>query len=242
MSTNVASLPTQTTQPADGKNDTRAWLAHASLCLLPPAMEVTRNVSSENLVANSPILHTRRWRSGKAKKRKRKRSSLTMWNGANTPTPKTKRIKGRRHEKQKDALCGVHAVNNAMGKKILERSDVDHEVESLHRNKPNGPIHGTKKGDYTIVAILQACQKKGYSLRKLGGKSHMWLGTQKCGKFIVMGCHRKYDENKFHYVAVDADEGVIIDSARKGMLQLNWYGVLGVLSCGIYKLYRIEKI
>ena len=129
-----------------------------------------------------------------------------------------------------------------MGEKILERADVDQEVVSLHCSKPNGPRHGGSKGFYTVVALQQACQKKGYLLRKIRGKSHMWLGTQRCGKFIMLGCHKKHDERKFHYVAVDADHGVIIDSARKGMLALSWYGLLGVLSCGIDKLYRIEKI
>ena len=198
----------------------------------PASGQVTESVSSKEMTA---------LKQPRGRKKKRKRSR-TIWADNTTPKPKTKKIKGRYHEKQKHGLCGVHSINNAIGEKILKRADVDREVASLHCSNPSGPKHGGSKGFYTITALQQACQKKGYLLRKLGGKSHMWLGTQKYGKFIMMGCHKKYDERKFHYVAVDADQGVIVDSARKGMLALNWYGVLGVLSCGIHKLYRIEKI
>jgi len=71
----------------------------------------------------------------------------------------------------------------------------------------------------------------------------MWLGNRKQGKFIVLGCHGKeYKLDRRHYIAVDAAEGVIIDSARKVRFKLSPYGVLHAMSFGIDKLYCVEKV
>jgi hypothetical protein len=35
----------------------------------------------------------------------------------------------------------------------------------------------------------------------------MWLGKQKCGHFIMFGCHLRHDLTKLHYVGVDAKNG-----------------------------------
>ena len=71
----------------------------------------------------------------------------------------------------------------------------------------------------------------------------MWLGNQKQGRFVVLGCPSKTHRlDKLHYVGVSADEGVIVDSARSTMLRLDYAGVLGVLPCGVDKIYQICEI
>jgi len=139
------------------------------------------------------------------------------------------------HEKQRKLLCGVHAINNVVGERLLSRCDVDIEVGLLE------PGHGTSDGAYSVTALQRALQKKGYILRKLGGKGHMWLGAQKSGHFLVLGCHRRHRLDALHYVGVNASANVVIDSARKTRLRLDSAGVLAVLSCGIDKLYRIQR-
>ena len=90
-----------------------------------------------------PDLPTASLAQKKSKRRKRKRHSATMWD---RPKPQVVRKKGRYHEKQRLEFCGVHAINNALGKKVLTPLDANREVATL------GPLHGHAGGKYSIVA------------------------------------------------------------------------------------------
>jgi hypothetical protein len=66
-------------------------------------------------------------RKGK-KNKKRKFSSPTVWTAPSKPI----KMK-RRFQKQKQGLCGVISINNALGMKLLVREEVDLMVKKLQR-------------------------------------------------------------------------------------------------------------
>jgi len=172
---------------------------------------------------NEENCHIRR---GK-KNKKRKFSSPTVWT-APSKTVKTK----RRFQKQKQGLCGVIAINNAVGKNILHRDEVDIMVKKLQRG-------GDETGNYSAEPLHLALQQKGRGLARIKGKTHMWLATQKTGLYLVLGWHLSYNK-PMHYIAVDAAAGLVIDGAKKNMKTLDAGGILACLSYGVHRIWKIN--
>jgi hypothetical protein len=162
--------------------------------------------------------------------RKRKKSSTTIWKA------KPKRVKKhqRLHQKQSKALCGIQAINNLLDKKLLIPADVDSIVNILGRG-------GDNLGNYSAEVLHMAIQKKGYQLRRVPGKEHMWMATQKYGKFLCLGYHLSYCKPA-HYIAVDADSQLVVDGARKSLFKNDIGGLLTCLSYGIQKIWKVEPI
>lgn len=147
---------------------------------------------------------------------------------------KNAKVAGRRFQKQKEGLCGVIAVNNALGRKILEREDVDAIVKSIGEG-------GDEHGNYSSKALHLALQKKGHQLKRMKNKNHMWLAKQRVGKYLVMGWHLIYDMDHLHYIGVDCGEQLVIDGAKRSMKRLDVGGILACLKKGIYKIWEIQK-
>ena len=167
-----------------------------------------------------------RKRRRRGKKRKKKFSSPTIWTGR----AKVAKV-SRRFQKQKQGLCGVISVNNALGRKLLSREDVDAMVKKVVRG-------GDDQGNYSAEPLHMALQQKGYGLQRVRGKNHMWLASQKEGQFIVLGWHSA--DKPMHYIAVDASAGVVIDGAKKNMFRLDVGGILGCLRLGVYRIWQIK--
>lgn len=166
----------------------------------------------------------------KNRHRHKKRSSQTDWVVKATVASRNRH---RLFQKQVQSLCGSISVNNAIGIKVLERNDVDKFVK---RNKRGGDT----QGNYSAEPLQLALAEKGYDLVRVKGKGHMWLASQKSGRFIVLGWPSSQND-PMHYIAVDADEQIILDSARKNILKLDSGGILTCLRHGATRIWRIGK-
>ena len=173
--------------------------------------------------ANEETCHRRR---GK-KNNKRKFSSPTVWIAPSKPI----KMK-RRFQKQKQGLCGVISINNALEMKLLVREEVDLMVKKLQRG-------GDEEGNYSAEPLHLALQQKGRGLTRIKGKSHMWLASQTAGQYLVLGWHLSYNK-PMHYIAVDADASVVIDGAKKHMQKLDVGGILACLSYGVRRIWKIN--
>ena len=161
------------------------------------------------------------------KKKRRKMSSSTTW----TSPFRTVKVK-RRFQKQKEGLCGVISVNNAFGKKILDREEVDLIVKKLHRG-------GDEHGNYSAEPLHQSLQQNGSGLIRMKGAGHMWLANQKAGQYLVLGWHLSYDK-PMHYIAVDVDARLVIDGAKRSIVKLDVGGILSCLSYGVHRIWKIN--
>jgi hypothetical protein len=92
--------------------------------------------------------------------------------------------------------------------------------------------------------LRRALNQKGYRMDVVGTpdgnvRSHMWLGAQRAGKFLVLG---RGGGHAGHWFAVDADAGLVIDSATKPYILLNAAGVLKGAAEGVSALFRITAV
>jgi hypothetical protein len=108
---------------------------------------------------------------------------------------------------------------------------VDEMVKKVNRG-------GDDEGNYSAEPLHMALQKKGHGLISVKGKCHMWLATQKTGRYLVLGWHLSYTK-PMHYIAVDADTNMVLDGAKKNKIQLDVGGVLACLSYGVHRIWRI---
>ena len=166
-----------------------------------------------------------RRRRGK-KNKNRKTSSLTTWAAPAKPTKPP-----RRFQKQKQALCGIISINNALGRKVLDREEVDAMVKKLKRG-------GDEAGNYSAEPLHLALQQKGHGLISVKGKGHMWLASQKTGRYLVLGWHLSFNK-PMHFIAVDAAANLVIDGSKKTMMKLDVGGILGCLSYGVHSIWKI---
>ena len=161
------------------------------------------------------------------KNKKRKTSSSTTWVAPAKPT-KT----ARRFQKQKQGLCGVISINNAFGRKVLDREEVDAMVKKIKRG-------GDEAGNYSAEPLHLALQQNGHGLISVKGKGHMWLASQKTGRYLVLGWHLSFNK-PMHFIAVDAAANLVIDGAKKTMMKLDVGGILGCLSYGVHRVWKID--
>jgi hypothetical protein len=114
---------------------------------------------------------------------------------------------------------------------VLERKDVDAMVKTIGRG-------GDEDGNYSAETLHLALQQKGHGLISVNGKGHMWLTRQKARRYLVLGWHLLYNK-PMHFIAVDAAASVVIDGAKKPMLKLDVGGILGCVSYGVDRIWRI---
>ena len=72
------------------------------------------------------------------------------------------------------------SINNAFGRKVLDREEVDAMVKKIKRG-------GDEAGNYSAEPLYMALQQEGHGLISVKGKGHMWLASQKTGRYLVLG-------------------------------------------------------
>lgn len=113
------------------------------------------------------------------------------------------------------------------------REEVDLMVKKIQRG-------GDEEGNYSAEPLHMALQQKGRGLTRIKGRSHMWLASQTAGQYLVLGWYLSYNK-PMHYIAVDADAGVVIDGAKKHIMQkLDVGGILACLSYGVHRIWKIN--
>jgi hypothetical protein len=132
----------------------------------------------------------------------------------------------RRKFGQIEARCGEAAINNLFGKRVVAACDLYAlATEQNARAAKNNETarHGDARGNWSPSVLRRALNQKGYRMDVVGTpdgnvRSHMWLGAQRAGKFLVLG---RGGGHASHWFAVDADAGLVIDSATKPYILLN---------------------
>ena len=151
---------------------------------------------------------------------------------------------GRRKFGQVEARCGETAINNLFGQRVVAASDLhalaaQQNARAVKNNET--ARHGDARGNWSPSVLRRALNQKGYRMDVVGTpdgnvRSHMWLGAQRTGKFLVLG---RGGGHAGHWFAVDADAGLIIDSATKPYILLNAAGVLKGTTEGVSALFRV---
>jgi hypothetical protein len=174
-------------------------------------------------------------------KRPRKRGRV-VWDERAPPLSGMMLPTGTRLWTQHENLRGLEAVNNALGAQIISKQDVDAKVNQIVKSVGDAEIYG-------VSELSMALQDKGYKLKRVKGKDHMWLASRKIGRYIALGYQGSREPSQAHWIAVDADSqhegtsrcGLVIDSALEGYRPLSVGGILSCLSCGVHpcKIYEI---
>ena len=150
---------------------------------------------------------------------------------------------GRRKFGQVAARCGEAAINNLFGQRVVAASDLhalatQQNARAVKNNE--AARHGDARGNWSPSVLRRALNHKGYRMDVVGpdgnARSHMWLGAQRAGKFLVLG---RGGGHGGHWFAVDADAGLVIDSATKPYILLNAAGVLKGATEGVSALFRV---
>jgi hypothetical protein len=150
----------------------------------------------------------------------------------------------RRKFGQIEARCGEAAINNLFGKRVVAACDL-HALatqQNARAAKNNETArHGDARGNWSPSVLRRALNQKGYRMDVVATpdgnvRSHMWLGAQRAGKFLVLG---RGGGHVGHWFAVDADAGLVVDSATKPYIQLNAAGVLKGAVEGVSALFRV---
>ena len=155
-----------------------------------------------------------------------------IWEMISSCDPSSNGVHHTQKSKQQLGPSGVLAINNAVGWKLLEREEVDAMVQKRNRG-------GDAAGNYSVEPLRMALKPKGHRLIKVRGKGHMWLASQKVGRYLVLGWHISYDRS-MHFIAVDADANLVIDGAKKTMMKLDVGGILVCLSYGVHRIWKID--
>jgi hypothetical protein len=153
------------------------------------------------------------------------------------------KVRGRRKYPQKGQKCGHHAINNLFGKQeeVIAYESMVSTACQLNATHPKA-IFGGPEGLFHAEVLKLSLRKLGFDMRKETNehgthRDHMWLGRQTEGKFLALGWVGTGWEG--HWIAVDADCGLVIDSAERDFLQLDVAGVLKALPWGISMLFRV---
>jgi hypothetical protein len=154
------------------------------------------------------------------------------------------RVKGRRKYKQVQQKCGAHAINNLLGKEqeVVSYEDMESTATQLAASATRK--FGDDTGNWHSSVLKLALRAKGFDMRTEKNASgnfrdHMWLGSQTQGKFIALGWVG--GGNQAHWFCVDADCGLVIDSAEPGFLKHDIAGVLKACPYGVAQVYRVTR-
>ena len=99
---------------------------------------------------------------------------------------------------------------------------------------------GGGDGWFHYLVLRLSLKDVGYTMVDVRNKhgnylNHMELAKRTAGKFLVVG----YSGNEAHWYAVDADAGLVIDSATKGFVH---FDASGLLKCSNYGISRVFQV
>ena len=155
------------------------------------------------------------------------------------------RLRDRRKYKQVENRCGAHAINNLnlIGKETLvSYEEMDSKATQLAASATRK--FGDSTGNWHSSVLQRVLFDKGYNMKaekSEGGKfkTHVWLGEQTEGKFLALGW---VGGDQAHWFCVDADCGLVIDSAEPGYLKHDIAGVLKACPDGVSQVYRVSSL
>jgi len=154
-------------------------------------------------------------------------------------------LKDRRKYKQVENRCGAHAINNLnlIGKETLVSYE-EMDLKAAQLAASTTQKFGDSTGNWHHQVLQRVLQDKGYAMKaeKNGCvfKDHMWLGAQTEGKFLALGWLRS--GTQAHWFCVDADCGLVIDSAEPGYLKHDIAGVLKACPDGVSQVWRVCRL
>ena len=153
-------------------------------------------------------------------------------------------VEGRRKWRQRGEMCGHHAINNLFGKaeEVVTLASLVATAIDLNRAHTT-TLFGSAAGGFHPEVIRLCLRKKGFDMIAETNnhgttRDHMWLGRQTQGKFLALG-YADNSQTYGHWIAIDADASLVIDSAERGFLQLDAAGVLKALAWGPSLLFRV---
>ena len=156
--------------------------------------------------------------------------------------------------------CIFRSFNNAVGKKLITKA----MIRAAHRKEQQlfqrCPQHCPIPGPIILVSVAlleRLARNVGYSLKKVSaGRSPQekfeWMLTQTKGRFILVTItdneahardgHNLVARNHHHWIAVSADEKLVIDSLarRLGPQELSVANLERSVRDGILRIYEIS--
>jgi len=134
---------------------------------------------------------------------------------------KTKITKKKRYfEKQRNAECAKHSVNNVLGEQLLTTKDMIEAAEKVNTDwndyvEKTGFTSGNIDSGWWSDVQQEALQKKGFIRRKLNGKKRLRRMLQSNDKYIIK--YHTTDHLTEHYIGVDCsvEPKLILDSELK---------------------------
>jgi hypothetical protein len=132
----------------------------------------------------------------------------------------------RRVQKQKQALCGVVAVNNAPGKQLSTREHVDMQVHKLG-------LRGDSQGNYSTevlhLPVPKGSRKGTHVTRHAGGGTVLmpWLA------YVARQAHALHRSR--HNCGTGAGRG------EENSFRLDAGGLLACLNYGLSRIWKIES-
>ena len=102
---------------------------------------------------------------------------------------------------------------------------------------------GGGDGWFHYLVLRLSLKDVGYTMVDVRNKdgnylNHMELAKRTTGKFLVVG----YSGEEPHWYAVDADAGLVIDSATQGFIHFDAAGLLKGSDSGIGRVFQVSEI
>ena len=160
-----------------------------------------------------------------------------------------------------DGNCAVCSFNNAMGEGLITKSMVKEAFRAekvLFETSPSKcPIPGKGNKLLSVTILEKLARRVGYSLSRIRGvrqpQEHFeWILRQISGQFLLltstMNAAQKHDGHDLtarsyrHWIAVSANEGLVIDSLARtlGPQSLSIATLRRSVRDGILRIYKIE--
>ena len=174
------------------------------------------------------------------------------------------RVQTRFFQKQfaSDGGCMFRAFNNAVGKPLIDKRlirQVFPNEKDLYQNCPKScPEPGKDPKLMSLATLERLIHRVGYSLKKVSaGRSPndklQWMLQQKTGRFLLVtttdrttharDAHNLTARNYHHWIAVSADENLVIDSLARsvGPQGLSQATLKRSVRDGIWRIYKIQE-
>ena len=160
-----------------------------------------------------------------------------------------------------DGNCAVCSFNNAMGEGLITKSMVKEAFRAekvLFENSPDKcSIPGKGEKLLSITLLEKLARRVGYSLSKIGNfrqpeEIFEWVLKQTSGRFLLLTAtdieaqardgHDLTARNYRHWVAVSADERLVIDSLARtlGPQTLSVVTLRRSIRHGILRIYKVD--
>ena len=156
--------------------------------------------------------------------------------------------------------CVIHAVNNAVGMKLITVTDVEARVKKAQLKAGPVPILSKGRKLFSILMVMEAANVAGYNFTKCGGESlrtpeakFEFLLKREKGRFIALtnviernqksGSHDLEARNVQHWIAVSGDEQLVLDSLarRVGPQPLTEEALKRATREGVVRIYELKK-